>query len=411
MEALGGGYGVHDRRDGETEWQKISAVRPRIGQTHLLIIYLISHRLYRHYTYRFVALPCLAFPWVAEFCLVKCFSWSYLGRLSLSLSPPLFLSGLLSFSLHPSISPNPSVSLNPSVFVSLNPCVSVSLNPCVSLFLNPCVSVSLNPCISLSVLCLSLLLSLSLFVPFFSPSPDKYRYASIANHDGIAQSRRDDYESVAYMLIYFLKGKLPWQGLKANDKRTKYGLILETKLKTTIAVLCEGLPKEFGDFLVNIYIQYFIFVLMFFILFYFISAYIYFVFFSFFIHICHSHFFFRRFYLVNFFTIYLFLYLFLPFFLSFFLSFFVSLFLFFTFSIFYNFILSLYFFFSLWFSFIFIFFFPFFIPFQAYCRGLLFSQKPDVEYAKKLFSDLYAARGYDVSEVIRINIAGKYTYE
>ena len=78
------------------------------------------------------------------------------------------------------------------------------------------------------------------------------RYASIANHDGIAQSRRDDYESVAYMLIYFLKGKLPWQGLKANDKRTKYGLILETKLKTTVAVLCEGLPKEFGDFLVNI---------------------------------------------------------------------------------------------------------------------------------------------------------------
>ena len=129
------------------------------------------------------------------------------------------------------------------------------------------------------------------------------------------------------MLIYFLKGKLPWQGLKANDKRTKYGLILETKLKTTIAVLCEGLPKEFGDFLVNIYIQYFIFVLMFFILFYFISVYFYFVFFSFFIHICHSHFFFRRFYLVNFFTI--------------------SLFLFFTFSIFYNFILSLYFFFSL----------------------------------------------------------------
>lgn len=79
------------------------------------------------------------------------------------------------------------------------------------------------------------------------------RYASIANHQGIAQSRRDDYESIAYMLIYFLKGKLPWQGLKANDKRTKYGLILETKQKTPIPVLCEGLPKEFADFLVRSY--------------------------------------------------------------------------------------------------------------------------------------------------------------
>ena len=80
-----------------------------------------------------------------------------------------------------------------------------------------------------------------------------FRYASIANHDGIAQSRRDDYESVAYMLIYFLKGKLPWQGLKANDKRTKYGLILENKLKTPISSLCEGLPKEFAEFLVRKY--------------------------------------------------------------------------------------------------------------------------------------------------------------
>jgi hypothetical protein len=58
------------------------------------------------------------------------------------------------------------------------------------------------------------------------------------------------------MLIYFLKGKLPWQGLKANDKRTKYGLILETKLKTPIATLCDGLPKEFAEFLVNFVISF-----------------------------------------------------------------------------------------------------------------------------------------------------------
>ena len=86
------------------------------------------------------------------------------------------------------------------------------------------------------------------------------RYASIANHDGIAQSRRDDYESVAYMLIYFLKGKLPWQGLKATDKRAKYGLILEHKLKIPIYSLCEGLPKEFAEFLVRL--LYFLYLLL-----------------------------------------------------------------------------------------------------------------------------------------------------
>jgi hypothetical protein len=97
-----------------------------------------------------------------------------------------------------------------------------------------------------SATCHVLSLSFSLTLPTPLPS-----YASIANHDGVAQSRRDDFESVAYMLIYFLKGKLPWQGLKANDKRTKYGLILETKLKTPIATLCDGLPKEFAEFLVS----------------------------------------------------------------------------------------------------------------------------------------------------------------
>lgn len=51
------------------------------------------------------------------------------------------------------------------------------------------------------------------------------------------------------MLIYFLKGSLPWQGLKANSKHGKYKLILEKKLNLSVETLCMGIPKEFATFL------------------------------------------------------------------------------------------------------------------------------------------------------------------
>ena len=64
------------------------------------------------------------------------------------------------------------------------------------------------------------------------------------------QSRRDDLESIAYVLIYFLKGTLPWQGLKAKHARQKYRLILDKKQSISIAQLCEGVPNAFAEFLV-----------------------------------------------------------------------------------------------------------------------------------------------------------------
>ena len=75
------------------------------------------------------------------------------------------------------------------------------------------------------------------------------RYASLNSHNGIKQSRRDDLESMIYILIYFLKGKLPWQDIKAKNKEERYKNIQQKKSKISIDSLCQDLPNEFADLL------------------------------------------------------------------------------------------------------------------------------------------------------------------
>ena len=72
------------------------------------------------------------------------------------------------------------------------------------------------------------------------------RYASLNTHLGIEQSRRDDIEGFAYLVIYLLKGSLPWQGIQATTKDEKYRKIQERKMSIPIPTLCAGLPDEIG---------------------------------------------------------------------------------------------------------------------------------------------------------------------
>ena len=75
------------------------------------------------------------------------------------------------------------------------------------------------------------------------------RFASINTLSGYTQSRRDDLESLGYVIVYIATGTLPWVNIQSDNKDELYDKILELKMKTTLESLCMGLPPQFQEYM------------------------------------------------------------------------------------------------------------------------------------------------------------------
>ena len=75
------------------------------------------------------------------------------------------------------------------------------------------------------------------------------RFASANALRGGEQSRRDDLESIGYMIIYFMRGKLPWQEVKGNKKIERYLKIYKMKKNVSPEDLCKSLPQQMKEYM------------------------------------------------------------------------------------------------------------------------------------------------------------------
>ena len=75
------------------------------------------------------------------------------------------------------------------------------------------------------------------------------RYASVYAMAGNEQSRRDDIESIGYMIIFFMKKRLPWQGIKCKSYKESYYKLYLMKKYMKIEELCKGLPNEIIEYM------------------------------------------------------------------------------------------------------------------------------------------------------------------
>jgi serine/threonine protein kinase len=73
-------------------------------------------------------------------------------------------------------------------------------------------------------------------------------YSSLNSLRGYESSRRDDLESIAYCLVYFVRGTLPWLNLEVGTMEEKFRRVTEIKAAISIAELCSGIPPAFACF-------------------------------------------------------------------------------------------------------------------------------------------------------------------
>ena len=94
-----------------------------------------------------------------------------------------------------------------------------------------------------------------LHIPFKNERPltGTLRYISINTHKGFEQSRRDDIESALYIIIYFLNGKLNWDGIKTKTKEEKIQKIMENKEEFKKNKEYKKLPQTFSHIFQYIY--------------------------------------------------------------------------------------------------------------------------------------------------------------
>lgn len=81
-----------------------------------------------------------------------------------------------------------------------------------------------------------------------APFRGTHRYASINAHFKVEQSRRDDLEGLGYVLIYFMRGSLPWQNVDCS-RRDRRKVIGDAKRNVTVEELCRDLPPEFHEYM------------------------------------------------------------------------------------------------------------------------------------------------------------------
>jgi len=77
-----------------------------------------------------------------------------------------------------------------------------------------------------------------------------YIYCSISAHNNMSQSRKDDLESICYILIYLFTGALPWYNLKTNNKKDRLKKIKEMKETIDIDILCKLCPQRIKEFVI-----------------------------------------------------------------------------------------------------------------------------------------------------------------